>query len=768
MRNYLAAGIALGLLAGCSSHQDQAAAGVAAPTAADSAQAGSAGLLFTSRAPMSGLASLPDRGELLAYEKGRQVKHKAAYTAYPVAISEAHALNAMRTGEMVINAPNGEQVHLTYERYEEGKDGNWTWIGRNADGASAVITFGEKAVFGVIPQGATETLRLTMSAGRPWLVQTDRSKLAGMGGEPRREGGDQLIPPKLASAAVTKAATATSMQGEPATASASASAAVVDVLLGYTNGFASQLGGQSAAVTRLVNMVAITNAAYDNSGVNMRVRLVKTLQVNYADNTDNGDALEKLTGYKSGSGPITPDPAFDELRETRDEVGADLVSLVRAFRTPENAGCGIAWLLGGEQTGIDPDQDAEFGYSVVSDGTDIDEDDDNTYFCREETLAHELGHNMGQAHNEEDSDGTGVHAYSYGYRESSSTGFYTVMAYPQADGSQFSIRYFANPNIKYSNRATGVANKSDNVRSLNQVMSTVAQFRNSVIPIEGQRPNLYVVKRNGSSSRTEVHILNESADYKTYTQNLATALAATGTGNDWAFLVGDYNNDRKPDLYVVKRNGASRTEVHILNGADKFRTYLLHASTALAKTGSSYSWDFELGDYNGDGKIDLYAIKKQGSSGKTEVHVLNGADKFRSYLVHAATALHNTGSGQAWKFAVGDYNGDGKPDLYAIKRNGSSGRTEVHVLNGANKFRSFLINKATPLASTGTENNWEFVLGDYDEDGVLDLYAIKKAGTSGRTELHIINGVGYGSYLKHLATGLAATGTSNGWQFATP
>src|SRR3546814_14789314 len=75
-------------------------------------------------------------------------------------------------------------------------------------------------------------------------------------------------------------------------------------------------------------------------------------------------------------------------------------------------------------------------YSVVSDGTDLDEGDDNTYFCREETLAHDLGHNMGQAHNDEDSDTTGVHAYSYGYRETSSIGFYTVLAYPQADGSQ--------------------------------------------------------------------------------------------------------------------------------------------------------------------------------------------------------------------------------------------------------------------------------------------------------------------------------------------
>src|SRR5690606_10952273 len=142
------------------------------------------------------------------------------------------------------------------------------------------------------------------------------------------------------------------------------------------------------------------------------------------------------------------------------------VSLVRAFRTPESDGCGIAWLIGGDETDI-VQADAPFGYSVVSDGTDLDEEDDNTYFCREETLAHELGHNMSQAHNEEDSSSTGVHPYSYGYREASSTGFYTVMAYPQADGSQFSIRHFANPNVKYGGRATGIANKSDNVRSLN-------------------------------------------------------------------------------------------------------------------------------------------------------------------------------------------------------------------------------------------------------------------------------------------------------------
>src|SRR5690606_8259531 len=174
----------------------------------------------------------------------------------------------------------------------------------------------------------------------------------------------------------------------------------------------------------------------------------------------------------------------------------------------ENAGCGIAWLIGGGETGI-VKGDEPFGYSVVSDGTDLDEEDDNTYFCREETLAHELGHNMGQAHNEDDSSSTGVHAYSYGYREASSTGFYTVMAYPQADSNQFSIRYFANPNVKYSGRVTGVANQSDNVRSLNQSMPIIATFRETVVPAgfvrndvdgNGKSDLVFRNRRNGANA----------------------------------------------------------------------------------------------------------------------------------------------------------------------------------------------------------------------------------------------------------------------------
>lgn len=756
MRIYLTAGVLIGMLAGCSS--DQAPVAGKAAVAAGESLAGAMQSSPAFRAPMSGFASLPDRGELLAYEQVRQIKHKGAYTAYPVAISETHALRAMHTGEMVVNAPNGEPIRLKYERHEESPDGNWTWIGRNADGASAVITFGEKAVFGVIPQGPAETLRLTMSAGQSWLVQTDRSKLAGRDGATVREGGDQPVPPKLAGSGPVSMA---SMRAEPSTAGASASSAVVDILLGYTSGYASQLGSQSAAVSRLVNMTAITNDAYEKSGVNMRVRLVKTLQVNYPDNTDNGDALESLTGYRAGDdgGPIDVDPAFKALREARDETGADLVSLVRAFRTPENAGCGIAWLIGGGETGI-VQADEPFGYSVVSDGTDLDEEDDNTYFCREETLAHELGHNMGQAHNDEDSDTTGVHAYSYGYREASSTGFYTVMAYPQADGSQFSIRHFASPSVKYNGRVTGVADRSDNVRSLNQVMPIVAQFRDTVVPLGGVHHN--DVDADGFSD-----LLFHNATVNKFSYRLMNGLAVKGSK-----LIGPVG----PGYHVAATgdfDGDSTTDVIWTSAARDIYMWLGDGKNFTSAKVGTYPAGWTIvgaGDVDGDGKADL--LFHNAATRKFSYRIMDGRKTVGSALIgpvgpgytvatigdfnsdgkvdiawtSAARDIYiwtGTGSGfssvkagtypAGWKLVPGHYadiNGDGKTDL--LFHNATTRSFSYRIMNGTQTVGSALIGPVGPgytVASTG----------DFNGDGMSDI-----VWTSSKNDIYMWLGDGSG------------------------
>jgi hypothetical protein len=154
--------------------------------------------------------------------------------------------------------------------------------------------------------------------------------------------------------------------------------------------------------------------------------------------------------------------------------------------------------------------------------------------------------------------------------------------------------------------------------------------------------------------------------------------------------------------------------------------WLLHTGTALAKTDGNF--EFQLGDFNHDGVQDLYTIKKNGTgSGSTEVHVLNGANNFSSYLLHTGTVLAQTDSN--FEFELGDYNADGILDLYAIKKNGTSS-TEVHVVNGVNNFSLFLLQTATPLAQS--DSNFSFLLGK----GKLNVYCISRNGVTS-TEVHI-------------------------------
>lgn len=731
----------------------------------------------------TGFANAPDRGGLVEYPASNLVRQTGAYTWHAVELSEEHALRAIATGEMRFTSPEGLPIRLKYERHVEHADGNWSWIGRATDstGQSTVITFGDEAAFGSIPQGRGKpALRLTVADGRAWVVAADPRLLSQIRNEATHPDKlDYFVPPKLASGASTGIPAASGMQSGSTTtpvAATSAAGAVVDVLVGYTPGFAGARGGQSAALTRVHNLVDITNQAYVESQVDAQVRLVHAMQVDYPDATDNGTALEEMTGFRAPSTRITPAPAFSALRAARDQYGADLVTLVRQFKTPENEGCGIAWLIGGGRSGMDQ-QDQFFGYSVVSDGRDQDTDG-KTYFCREETFAHELGHNMGVNHDRDNAkkdDGTqsfGIFDYSFGHKTGAGAGdFFTIMAYSDKRTSapfQTGYRVFSNPRITICGGfPCGVANQSDNARSLNNTVGIVATFRNTVVAAPPPAPapldalGIYAISK-AAGPLTGVAGLTRNSNYTQFGPQHTTALGRAGNDGAWAFQLGDFDGDGVRDLYAIKKAGASdKTEVHVLNGATDFSTFLLHRATVLNPTGGDQRWIFRLGDYNRDGKLDLYVIHRAG----TDVHVLNGADFFGSFLAHIGTALPATGTDYSWKFELGDYNKDGVLDLYAISKMAGVNRTEVHVLNGATNFNSFLLRTETALPRSGSNNAWEFKLGDYNGDGTLDLYAFQKMHAN-NTAVHVMNGAtNFGNYLANIVTPLPATGFDNAWEF---
>ena len=275
----------------------------------------------------------------------------------------------------------------------------------------------------------------------------------------------------------------------------------------------------------------------------------------------------------------------------------------------------------------------------------------------------------------------------------------------------------------------------------------------------GDSNDLFAIKRRGASGKTEVHVIDNLNPSK-FKANTATGLHSTD--NDlWEFASADYNGDGVSDLFAINRRGSSgKTEVHVINGADP-GTFLLNSQTALHPTDNA-RWEFAVAKYNGDSKPDIWAINRRGGSGKTEVHILSGANP-NQWLLNTATALHRTDNAR-WEFAVAKYNGDSKPDIWAINRRGGSGKTEVHILSGANP-NQWLLNTATALHRTDNEL-WDFVVADHSGDGKPDVYAVSRLGSSGVTELHILDGTNLLRFHQNHATGLHRTDNTL-WDFAS-
>ena len=163
-----------------------------------------------------------------------------------------------------------------------------------------------------------------------------------------------------------------------------------------------------------------------------------------------------------------------------------------------------------------------------------------------------------------------------------------------------------------------------------------------------------------------------------------------------ALAVGDFNGDAIPDLAIV--NASQMATVLLGDGTGTFTT------SWTGSVGTTFDVaGLAVADINGDGISDLVLANGDYDGANSDVTVLLGKGD-GTFTVRPS--LHVTGTfGYEAGLAVGDFNGDGIPDLVT---NGS-----VLVNNGDGTF----------TVTSALTNVWSMFIavGDFNGDGLSDL-----------------------------------------------
>ncbi len=270
-------------------------------------------------------------------------------------------------------------------------------------------------------------------------------------------------------------------------ACAGRSESLLDVLVLYTDEVESYYSGPDGVRAHIQGSFSNANVAFETSEIAIQLRISGIEKIDHSESSDDmGVDLNFITESSA-------------VANLRNQAGADLVCLFRNGSAGNVSG--TAWLL--DKVSGDPSR----GFSVVS--------AQGAFWNL--SLPHEIGHNLGGAHDRDNSENGGLYPYSHGHRYKGfeSVEYRTIMAY--APGKMVNI--FSNSEKHYFGGLTGVASgdeAADNARGFNEIASTVEAYRDHIhqMPIAFAGNDVFtedaneIITLDGSLSEAEGEIVS--------------------------------------------------------------------------------------------------------------------------------------------------------------------------------------------------------------------------------------------------------------------
>ena len=211
---------------------------------------------------------------------------------------------------------------------------------------------------------------------------------------------------------------------------------------------------------------------------------------------------------------------------------------------------------------------------------------------------------------------------------------------------------------------------------------------------------------------------------------------------------GDFNKDGYPELFIGNLQTGGESLFYLNNGNETFTSSAAVYGFNIAGRGSQWI------DYNNDGYWDFCFASYAGGTTPIPVKIFrnNGNNTF----TEVGSTIGITDNLVSWGVTCGDVDNNGYEDIF-VAVSGSGTNCQLYLNNGDGTFSN-----ATVSSGLGSQVQLEAALGDYNNDGWLDLYTTGSA-TNGN-KLFLNNGVAGNHWLQIDLSGITSNQSGVGAQ----